>query len=45
VLSTFVAQALQLQGADITIYGDKSQARSLCYIDNLIAEFLVVAAP
>ncbi len=34
VISNFVVQALQ--GKDITIYGDGSQTRSFCYIDDLI---------
>jgi UDP-glucuronate decarboxylase len=34
VVSTFVIQALL--GQDITIYGDGSQTRSFCYVDDLI---------
>jgi UDP-glucuronate decarboxylase len=34
VVSTFVFQALL--GRDITIYGDGSQTRSYCYVDNLV---------
>jgi UDP-glucuronate decarboxylase len=34
VISNFVVQALQ--GEPITIYGDGSQTRSLCYVDDLI---------
>ncbi len=34
VVSNFIMQALQ--GKDITIYGDGSQTRSFCYIDDLI---------
>ena len=34
VISNFICQALQ--GKDITIYGDGSQTRSFCYIDDLI---------
>lgn len=34
VVSNFIAQALR--GADITIYGDGSQTRSFCYVDDLI---------
>jgi len=34
VVSTFVLQALQ--GRDITIFGDGSQTRSFCYVDDLI---------
>lgn len=35
VVSNFIVQALQ--GNDITIYGDGSQTRSFCYVDDLIA--------
>jgi UDP-glucuronate decarboxylase len=34
VVSNFIVQALQ--GRDITIYGDGSQSRSFCYVDDLI---------
>lgn len=34
VVSNFIVQALQ--GEDITIYGDGSQTRSFCYVDNLV---------
>ena len=34
VVSNFIVQALQ--GEDITIYGDGSQSRSFCYVDDLI---------
>lgn len=34
VVSNFIIQALQ--GEDITIYGDGSQTRSFCYVDDLI---------
>lgn len=34
VVSNFIVQALQ--GHDITIYGDGSQTRSFCYVDDLI---------
>ncbi len=34
VVSNFIVQALQNQ--DITIYGDGSQTRSFCYVDDLI---------
>lgn len=34
VVSNFIVQALQ--GAPITIYGDGSQTRSFCYVDDLI---------
>jgi UDP-glucuronate decarboxylase len=38
VVSNFIVQALQ--GQDLTIYGDGSQTRSFCYVDDLIAGFL-----
>jgi UDP-glucuronate decarboxylase len=38
VVSNFIVQALQ--GEDITIYGDGSQSRSFCYVDDLIRGFL-----
>lgn len=34
VVSNFIVQALQ--GQDITIYGDGSQTRAFCYVDDLI---------
>ena len=34
VVSNFIVQALQ--GQDITIYGDGSQTRSFCYVDDLV---------
>jgi UDP-glucuronate decarboxylase len=34
VVSNFIMQALQ--GEDITVYGDGSQTRSFCYVDDLI---------
>jgi UDP-glucuronate decarboxylase len=38
VLSNFVVQALR--GEPITIYGDGSQTRSFCYVDDLIAAMM-----
>ena len=38
VVSNFIVQALQ--GKDITIYGDGSQTRSFCYVDDLIDGFV-----
>jgi len=38
VVSNFVVQALQ--NKDITVYGDGSQTRSFCYVDDLIEGFL-----
>ncbi|MBX9452262.1 MAG: SDR family oxidoreductase [Mesorhizobium sp.] len=37
VVSNFIVQALK--GEDITIYGDGSQTRSFCYVDDLIDGF------
>ena len=39
VVSNFIVQALR--GAPITIYGDGSQTRSFCYVDDLIRLFLL----
>jgi UDP-glucuronate decarboxylase len=39
VVSNFLVQALQ--GEDITIYGDGSQTRSFCYVDDLIRGILL----
>jgi UDP-glucuronate decarboxylase len=38
VVSNFIVQALR--GQDITIYGDGSQTRSFCYVDDLIEGML-----
>ncbi len=38
VVSNFIVQALQ--GKPITIYGDGSQSRSFCYVDDLIEVFV-----
>ena len=38
VVSNFIVQALH--GEDITIYGDGSQTRSFCYVDDLIESFI-----
>lgn len=38
VVSNFIVQALQ--GQDLTVYGDGSQTRSFCYVDDLIEGFL-----
>ena len=44
VVSNFIVQALQ--GEPITIYGDGSQTRSFCYVDDLIEGFLrMMASP
>ena len=40
VVSNFIIQALR--GEDITIYGDGSQTRSFCYVDDLIDAFLAM---
>lgn len=42
VVSNFVIQALR--GADITIYGDGSQTRSFCFVNDLIDAFLKLMA-
>lgn len=42
VVSNFIVQALR--GEDITIYGDGSQTRSFCYVDDLIEGFLRLMA-
>ena len=34
VVSNFIAQALNVE--DITIFGDGSQIRSFCYVDDMI---------
>ena len=38
VVSNFIVQALR--GQDLTVYGDGSQTRSFCYVDDLIEGFL-----
>jgi UDP-glucuronate decarboxylase len=38
VVSNFIVQALR--GEDVTIYGDGSQTRSFCYVDDLIEGFV-----
>jgi UDP-glucuronate decarboxylase len=38
VVSNFVVQALK--GEDITIYGEGSQTRSFCYVDDLVEAFI-----
>jgi UDP-glucuronate decarboxylase len=40
VVSNFIVQALQNQ--DITIYGEGTQTRSFCYVDDLIAGMLAM---
>lgn len=42
VISNFVLQALR--GADLTIFGDGSQTRSFCYVDDLIDGFVRLMA-
>jgi UDP-glucuronate decarboxylase len=42
VVSNFIMQALL--GKNITIYGDGSQTRSFCYVDDLINAFLALMA-
>jgi UDP-glucuronate decarboxylase len=44
VVSNFIVQALQ--GRDITVFGDGSQTRSFCYVDDLVEGILrLVATP
>jgi len=40
VVSNFIIQALR--GEDITIYGDGSQTRSFCYVDDMVNAFLLM---
>ncbi|MCF6276019.1 MAG: SDR family oxidoreductase [Robiginitomaculum sp.] len=42
VVSNFIVQALK--GEDITIFGDGSQTRSFCYVDDLVAALLAFMA-
>ena len=42
VVSNFIVQALQ--GHDITIYGDGSQTRSFCYVDDLVIGLIAMMA-
>jgi len=42
VVSNFIMQALK--GEDISIYGDGSQTRSFCYVDDLIEAFIRMMA-
>jgi UDP-glucuronate decarboxylase len=42
VVSNFVVQALQ--GKDITIYGDGTQTRSFCYVDDLLDGMMALMA-
>jgi UDP-glucuronate decarboxylase len=42
VVSNFVVQALR--GGDITLYGDGSQTRAFCYVDDLIDGFVRLMA-
>jgi UDP-glucuronate decarboxylase len=40
VVSNFITQALR--GEDITIYGDGSQTRSFCYVDDMVAGLMTL---
>lgn len=42
VVSNFIIQALQ--GAPITIYGDGTQTRSFCYVDDMVEAFMALMA-
>ena len=40
VVSNFIVQALR--GEPLTIYGDGSQTRSFCYVDDLVSGFIAL---
>lgn len=40
VVSNFIVQALK--GEDITIYGDGSQTRSFCHVDDMVQAFILM---
>ncbi len=40
VVSNFIVQALR--GEDVTLYGDGSQTRSFCYVDDLVAAIVAM---
>jgi len=40
VVSNFIIQALK--GQDITVYGDGSQTRSFCYVDDMVAGLVIM---
>ena len=40
VVSNFIMQALQ--GEDITLFGDGTQTRSFCYVDDLVRAFVAL---
>lgn len=42
VVSNFIVQALR--GEDLTIYGDGSQTRAFCYVDDLVAGLIAMMA-
>jgi UDP-glucuronate decarboxylase len=42
VVSNFIVQALR--GEDITLYGDASQTRAFCYVDDLVEAFVRLMA-
>lgn len=42
VISNFISQALE--GRDLTVYGDGSQTRSFCYVDDLIEGLVALAS-
>lgn len=42
VVSNFIVQALG--GADLTVYGDGSQTRSFCYVDDLVTGLVTMMA-
>ena len=42
VVTNFIAQALE--GADLTVYGDGSQTRSFCYVDDMVDALMAMMA-
>jgi UDP-glucuronate decarboxylase len=40
VVSNFIVQALR--GEDISIYGDGTQSRSFCYVDDLVSGLILL---
>ena len=42
VVSNFIVQALQ--GKDLTVYGDGSQTRSFCYVEDLVDGLIAMMA-
>jgi UDP-glucuronate decarboxylase len=40
VVSNFIVQALQ--GVPLTVYGDGSQTRSFCYVDDMVSGLIAL---